>query len=190
MNSLEKKFASSPKLLLKKIWRNQYSWLIGLKLALIIMIAKVQYHECKEYGHVVSHCKKRHVCFYGKESGHISVNAGTDLKNEQLKINFKAYKVSVEEKVKGNSDHQSSVIASVQQNSISDEVHQLVQSTISSTINTAFSAIGLTGRYSQLCPLLNPIWISDSEALHHMIGAYKGTSYPVEIKSLLPMVEN
>lgn len=57
-------------------------------------LSKLQYHECKEYGHVVSHCKKRNVCVYGKQSGHISVNAGTDLENEQLKINFKAYEAN------------------------------------------------------------------------------------------------
>lgn len=93
-----------------------------------------------------------------------------------MKTNFKAYKASAEEKVDENSDLPSSNTTSAQQNNLFDELGQLVQSTVSSLINSTFFAIGLSGRY-QLCPSLNPIWLIDSGASNHMTGAYKGSSY-------------
>lgn len=75
----EKKIVSSPKLFLKKRRWNQ-SLLIGAKHALIIVLSKVQCHVCKEYGHVVSHCKKRNFCVYCKNPVILLVNAGTDIK--------------------------------------------------------------------------------------------------------------
>ncbi|KAK2985225.1 hypothetical protein RJ640_009328 [Escallonia rubra] len=34
-------------------------------------LSKVQCFECKEFGHVVSHCKKKNSCVYCKQAGHI-----------------------------------------------------------------------------------------------------------------------
>lgn len=34
-------------------------------------LSKTQCFECKEFGHVVSHCKKKNVCVYCKQPGHI-----------------------------------------------------------------------------------------------------------------------
>lgn len=72
-------------------------------------------------------------------------------RNDLLKTNFKAYKASAEEKVDENSELPSSNTTSAQQNNLFDELGQLVQSTVSSLINSTFFAIGLSGRY-QLCP--------------------------------------
>lgn len=42
-------------------------------------LSKIQCHESKEYGHVVSH-KKRNLCAYCKKTVILSLNAGLNLK--------------------------------------------------------------------------------------------------------------
>ncbi|KAK3036084.1 hypothetical protein RJ639_029837 [Escallonia herrerae] len=51
---------------------------------------------------------------------------------------------------------------------ISNEIRHLVQSFVSSTISSAFSTIGLSGKSSHLSPTFNPLWIIDSDAFNHM----------------------
>ncbi|XP_058217973.1 uncharacterized protein LOC131328986 [Rhododendron vialii] len=118
--------------------------------------SKTQCFECKEFGHVVSHCKKKNTCVYCKETGHIVTDC-PDLQQKgsknfnRKKSNHRVYHAaSVSLDGSGNdakltaSSSSSSDTVGCQPTPISDDIRQLVQSSVSSAISSAFSAIGLS----------------------------------------------
>ncbi|KAK2966046.1 hypothetical protein RJ640_001980 [Escallonia rubra] len=165
-------------------------------------LSKVQCFECKEFGHVVSHCKKKNSCVYCKQAGHIVTECpevpqkgGKNFKQRTSSYRGTASNSSSSDYFKPRtSNHRvyqaadvvsdgSSIDAQPQSDRgfnstvspappISDEIRHLVQSSVSSAISSAFSAIGLSGKSSHLSPTVNPLWIIDSGASNHMTGVH------------------
>lgn len=112
-------------------------------------LSKTQCFECKEFGHVVSHCKKKNFCVYCKTSGHIVTECGEIQQKggknfHKRKTNHQAYHVTggVSE---GSGTEMKLGNALQKGTAINDDIRQLVQSSVSSAISSAFSAIGLSG---------------------------------------------
>ncbi|KAK2966538.1 hypothetical protein RJ640_002998 [Escallonia rubra] len=165
-------------------------------------LSKVQCFECKEFGHVVSHCKNKNSCVYCKQAGHIITECpevpqkvGKNFKQRTSSYRGTTSNSSSSDYFKPRtSNHRvyqaasvlsdgSSIDAQPQSDRgfnstvspappISDEIRHLVQSSVSSAISSAFSAIGLSGKSSHLSPTVNPLWIIDSGASNHMTGVH------------------
>lgn len=136
--------------------------------------SKIQCHECKEYGHVASHCKKRNQCTYCKKTGHIISECRLKpQRNDKSKPNFRAYQAVAAEPRSDNTAGSSQLKGTEQSSALTDEMKLLVQNTVSSAISSAFSTIGLSGNVSNTHSYLNPIWILDSGASNHMTCANK-----------------
>ncbi|KAF7143373.1 hypothetical protein RHSIM_Rhsim05G0013600 [Rhododendron simsii] len=148
-------------------------------------LSKTQCFECKEFGHVVSHCKKKNVCVYCKQPGHIitecvEVQQKGGKNFNRKKSNHQAYHVAGVTTDGSNTDDVKLGVASPTslQNGapINDDIRKLVQSSVSSALSSAFSAIGLSGKNSHLSPIINPLWIIDSGASNHMTGIHTSPS--------------
>lgn len=119
--------------------------------------SKTQCFECKEFGHVVSHCKKKNFCVYCKQPGHIVTECGElqqkGSKNfHKRKSNHQVYHAasvisegSCNDMKMGAASSTSSETGGNHAPPTPDEIRQLVQSSVSSAISSAFSAIGLSG---------------------------------------------
>ncbi|XP_058201772.1 uncharacterized protein LOC131316429 [Rhododendron vialii] len=116
-------------------------------------LSKTQCFECKEFGHVVSHCKKKNVCVYCKQPGHIITECvevqqkGGKYFNRK-KSNHQAYHVAGVTSDGCNTDVKLGMAfpTGLQNGApINDDIRNLVQSSVSSSISSAFSAIGLSG---------------------------------------------
>ncbi|XP_010244987.1 PREDICTED: uncharacterized protein LOC104588664 isoform X2 [Nelumbo nucifera] len=108
-------------------------------------LSRVQYYECKEFGHVVSHCKKKNTCTYYKQQGHIITECPTrPLKGHAStpkKNLHKAYRSTLE----GPDDAFVSFQTSAKGESSSALTEEKMRQLVSTTISSAFSAIGLSG---------------------------------------------
>lgn len=91
-------------------------------------------------------------------------------RSDQQKTSLKAYQASAKEH---NEEGKFNALSS----EIRLSQRQIVPNTISTAISSAFSVIGLPGKYKQICPSVNPTWVIDSGASDHMTGAYTGSSY-------------
>lgn len=59
---------------------------------------KAQCHECKDFGHHASYCKKRNFCVYFKKSGHDVMECkNRPNKDRPQRSNMKAYQASIED---------------------------------------------------------------------------------------------
>ncbi|KAK3027747.1 hypothetical protein RJ639_042487 [Escallonia herrerae] len=137
-------------------------------------LSKVKCFECKEFGHVVSHCKKKNSCVYCKQAGHIVTEcpevqqkggknfkqrtssyhgtASNSFSSDFFKLRTSNHRVYQAADVLSDG---SSIDAQPQSDRgfnstvslappISDEIRHMVQSFVSSAISSAFSAIGLS----------------------------------------------
>ncbi|GKV06591.1 hypothetical protein SLEP1_g18464 [Rubroshorea leprosula] len=117
--------------------------------------SKVQCFECREFGHVASCCKKKNACVYCKQSGHIIIDY-LELKqkgiNSKQKSNHRVYQAtsfpcseSIPTLSSASSATNNPSFVEGKDSPISNEVQKLLQNSVSSTITSAFSAIGLSG---------------------------------------------
>ncbi|XP_042487508.1 uncharacterized protein LOC122067733 isoform X2 [Macadamia integrifolia] len=111
----------------------------------------VQCYECKATGHTASHCKKRNFCVYYKKGGHIisecKVKPPRTFTSSPRTVQPRAYQAS-ETQSSGPSSLDSEKNNVPTTVGVSDEVRQLVQSSVTSAISSAFSVIGLSGKVS------------------------------------------
>ncbi|KAG5570990.1 hypothetical protein H5410_060756 [Solanum commersonii] len=92
--------------------------------------------ECKEYGHIVSHCKKRNICNYCKKPDHIILECNRRLNTRQTKN--KAYQTS-EAYVSQAKITTSSLDPKALQKMIQDSVAVALPGAISSSLTVAYS---------------------------------------------------
>ncbi|PIN04263.1 hypothetical protein CDL12_23198 [Handroanthus impetiginosus] len=117
----------------------------------------LQYFQCKEYGHIAAHCRKRNICNYCKKPGHIILDR-PKRPNRRTPTQQQAFQATVSALITQSSPFDSA------------ELQRLIQESVAAALPGAIST-ALSASYSGKSLLKDPkVWHIDSAASNHMTG--------------------